>query len=135
MTGRQARKVYQVPRLLDPEDPADCNYPGQCIVCHDGKGEARDIVFTGPPGPEMEPLDDEARAISKAESPKWVHPIESLATTSVDDYAQSLIAALERKSLKVPEPGNAVTREEFNAMQAQIKALLVENVKLKGKVA
>ena len=93
-TGKQARKIYHVPLLLDPENPADQNYPseGMVIVCHEGKGMPRDITFIGKPTPDMEPLDDEARAISEAESKNWIHPIESLDGT----YGESLVKQFER---------------------------------------
>lgn len=78
-TGRQAIIHRKVPRYLDPENPADhTNRDGECIVCHEGKGQKGDIVFFGPPSNEMEPLDDEARKITEKERLKWVHPIEGL---------------------------------------------------------
>lgn len=79
-SGRQARKVFPVPLHLDPNNPSDCNYPGDIIV-KQGKGEPRDIIFEGPPTPDMEPLDDEAEAISAKWREKWSHPIEDLAVT------------------------------------------------------
>src|SRR5260370_20903891 len=65
-TGRQVRRVFPVPLHLDPNENniADHNYPGEIIVCHVGKGQGRDIEFVGPPTPDMQPLDDEAKAIS-----------------------------------------------------------------------
>ncbi len=66
-----------VPLHLNPKDPNDWNYKtgdrdisqggnaftdGQIIVCREGKGEKRDIVFTSSVTPGMEPLDDEAKA-------------------------------------------------------------------------
>ena len=51
-TGKQARKVFPVPMLLNPEDPADHNYPGEIIVAHEGKtAQRRDIIFVGQPSP------------------------------------------------------------------------------------
>ena len=91
MAGRQGRKIFQVPLYLDPEDPGCHNYPGEIIVAD--KPYNRDYVFEGPPTPEMEPLDDEAEAISKAESVNWVNPIESLPGT----YNQSLLEHLEKQ--------------------------------------
>ena len=73
MTGRPERKIFNVPLHLDPNIEGDWNYQerignnivdGKIIVCHEGKGEPKDIVFTGDPTPGMLPIDDEARAIS-----------------------------------------------------------------------
>lgn len=70
-TGRPVKKSYPVPLYLDPEDKDAWNYRGEgmfedgyIIVCHEGKGEVRDIVFVGPPTPGMLPLDAEAKEIS-----------------------------------------------------------------------
>ena len=53
----------------------------------------RDHVFVGPPTPNMEPLDDEAQAISDKESKNWIHPIESLNMT----YSESRLSEFERE--------------------------------------
>lgn len=79
-SGKQGRKIFPVPLHLDPNNPRDHNYPGEIIVCHEGKGQPKDIVFVGPPTPDMTPLDDEAQAISDSMQPAWIHPIESLPT-------------------------------------------------------
>lgn len=70
--GRPQRKTFDVPLYLHPEDPGDWNWKydrdsGDIIVCYEGKGDpsGKDLVFTGKPTPDMEPLDDEAKAISK----------------------------------------------------------------------
>src|SRR6266705_1767114 len=81
-TGKTGRKVFAVPMLLDPNDPADHNYPGEIIVASaEDRAFPRDIIFLGDPTPDMEPIDDEAEAISEALASKWVHPIESLPDT------------------------------------------------------
>lgn len=77
-TGKARRKTYHVPQLLDPKDPSLCNYDGDIVVCQEGKGEARDIVFFGEPTPDMEPMDEEAETISESLKSKWAHPIETL---------------------------------------------------------
>lgn len=74
-TGRPLRKQFPVPRYFHHEDPTDWNYitgrdaagravEGDIVVCHEGKGLDKDYTFTGPPTPDMEPMDDEAREIS-----------------------------------------------------------------------
>lgn|SRR5262249_572282 len=77
-TGRQVKIKHKVPRYLDPENPADCNRDGDCVVCHESKGVKGDLTFFGTPTPYMEPLDDEATRITEKEKPNWTHPIESL---------------------------------------------------------
>lgn len=73
-TGRSERKQFRVPLHLDPNIEADWNYTdrvgnnivdGKVVVCWEGKGEDRDIVFEGDPTPGMLPLDDEAKAVSE----------------------------------------------------------------------
>lgn len=72
-TGRSERKQFNVPTHLDPNIEQDWNYQdrignnlvdGKIIVCWEGKGKEKDIVFEGPPTPGMLPLDDEAKEIS-----------------------------------------------------------------------
>ncbi len=73
--GKPIRKQYDVPQYLHPDDPSDWTevemtdqrgnaVQGIIVVCHEGKGNVKDIVFTGKPTPDMIPLDDEAKAIS-----------------------------------------------------------------------
>lgn len=90
-TGKAVRKRFAVHAYLDPADPSDHNYPAQpsrgeegSIIVTDkaNKQYPRDIVFVGPPTMEMEPLDDEATAISAEWEKKWSqHPIDSLPNT------------------------------------------------------
>lgn len=83
-TGKQGRKVYPVPLYLDPNNAADCNYPGEIIVSNKhSAAHPKDIVFSGPPTPDMEPIDDEAIKITEPLKRKWetTHPIEALPTT------------------------------------------------------
>src|SRR5215471_7771609 len=65
-TGRTNRKTYNVPMYLDPDSPADCNYPGEIIVATQRGSLREDIVVADNfiPTRDMEPLDDEAREIS-----------------------------------------------------------------------
>lgn len=132
-SGKQARKVFAVPAFLDPRDAADHNYPGEIVVCHEGKGQGRDITFLGEPTPEMEPMDDEAEAISKSCSHKWVHPIESLPGQG---YSQSLLSSLEAMlAAKVAGEPKAVANQsvdpnEFAAMKEQLATLMAQNAEL-----
>lgn len=72
-TGRSERKQFNVPTHLDPNIESDWNYQerlgnnivdGKIVVCWEGKGEDKDIVFEGPPTPGMLPLDEEAKEVS-----------------------------------------------------------------------
>lgn len=132
-TGKQARRVFTVPALLNPNDPSDCNYPGEIIVAWKDKGQGRDIIFIGEPTPDMEPLDDEASAVSNKLRPKWVHPVESL---SGNGFSGDLIAMLEKQmtlALK-NQPTNVsaagVSQEDFAKLQAQVAALMAQNAAL-----
>lgn len=72
-TGKQARKVFPVPLYLDPANPGDRNYPDEIIVAHAAsKLFPKDIIFVGPPTLDMEPLDEEAEAISAEMQKGWV---------------------------------------------------------------
>ena len=134
-TGRQARKVFPVPQLLNPEDPADCNYPGELIVCHEGKGNKRDYIFTGPPTPDMEPLDEEAEKLSEEASKHWRHPIDSLPgdfTQSILNDFQRQIDALQMKA-PMPTPTNGtVDKKDFDELKALVATLVKENATLKA---
>lgn len=120
-TGKQARKIYLVNLHLDPEMPADHNYPGEIIVCLAGKGHPRDIVFEGDPTVDMEPLDAEAEAISAARSKYWIHPIDSL--PAGETYGDALVKRLEQMivsaSKQAPTPADATIAE----LMAQVRAL------------
>lgn len=91
-SGKSVRKKFKVHLFLDPNDPADHNYPANPRIGEEGsiivsdrpsKQYPRDIVFVGPPTMEMEPLDEEAERITKKWEEKWAaHPIESLPATT-----------------------------------------------------
>lgn len=94
-TGKPVRRQFQVPKLLDVNDP-QCwtnhwgnrdNAEGEIIVCHEGKGESRDQPFIGDPTPDMIPLDDEAREISASFENIWKIKPERVA----GEYSQSLV--------------------------------------------
>lgn len=98
-TGRERRKQVSVPRFLNIEDPSDWtnswgnkdNQTGEIIVCYEGKGEARDIVFFGDPTPGMMPVDDEARAISARFEQRWSYKPD----TAEVSHSQSMIDRFE----------------------------------------
>lgn len=93
--GRQVRREFEVPRLLDINDPLDWtnrwghkdNEEGEIIVCHEGRGEVNDCIFIGDPTPDMQPVDDEATAISASFAKKWATKPDF----NPGEYNQSLI--------------------------------------------
>src|SRR5215475_3133892 len=130
-TGRQARLVYKVPRLLDPKDQADFNYreDGIIIVCWEGKGKPRDIVFDGPPTPGMEPLDEEAEAITERYRPEWHDPINEFSAIS---HSDRLLMNLQEQVAEMKSNGHQtvaspttemVSRSEFEELQAKYAEL------------
>lgn len=134
-TGANNRKRFPVGRFLDPNDPSS-NTPrgsGEVIVCHAGKGIRSDWTFSGDPTPEMEPVDEEAEAISKACAPKWKHPIDSLPGTV--DFSQSLIAGFEKAMMQVaPQPNTAVSQNDLAAVHAQMAELMAKNAELEARL-
>lgn len=136
--GRVSRIVLPVPLHLDPELPADQNYPGEIIVCHEGKGDRRDIVFLGEPTPDMDPLDAEAEEISKAVSHKWIHPIEAMGD---GDYGKSLIRAFEQQMTeltKILAPKNisldGASSDTLAQLKTQVEALVAKNAELEARL-
>jgi len=85
VTGRQVRKQYDVPTYFHHEAETDWNdyttlangakAAGQVVVSDGHNPGPRDIIFKGEPTPGMDPLDDEARAITaKFRKEKWNIP-------------------------------------------------------------
>lgn len=140
-TGRRAVRRFPVPHLLDPKNPVDYNYPGQIIVCHAGKGQPRDYVFSGPPTAEMEPLDDEAREISRAEQPKWVNPMGEGAFPGQGNYNDALLNTLTRQleaiinKQGIPQavPNQAIPGGEVDALRQMVSALQAQVAELIAK--
>lgn len=137
-TGRQLVKRYPVPMFLDPDNPGDVNYDGMVVVGQ-GKGTMpKDYIFTGPPTPDMEPLDDEAQAITDAESPKWVHPIESLPGQG---YGDALLVGLTKQletlmaQQKPAQSLGNVTTDAFEALKKQVEDLAKQNATLQAQLA
>lgn len=146
-TGKQVRKVYKVPRLLDPKDPGDYTHKEleAIIVCHEGKGEKRDLVFEGEPTPDMAPLDKEAEEISERASAKWVQPMgnEALPGQGSTPYGEARIAEFMRDIAAIaasqkpstPLSVAGITPEDFKTLQEQVAALAEQNKALLEKLA
>jgi len=133
-TGRQARVVRTVPRHLDPKDPGDHNYPGEIIVSNGENAQARDIIFLGEPTVDMEPVDEEARQITKSmeAAGKWTRPAEG------QDFGESLIKNFMEKLDRVaiqPVSTSGIDPKAFADLQAQVAALVAQNAALQAKIA
>lgn len=132
-TGKAVRKLYSVPCLLDPRNPQDCNRDGEVVVAHavDGlRNERQDVIFIGDPTPDMEPVNDEAEAISDSLKPKWAHPIDTLPANGGMNDAEK--AFMEKMILAFTGAATAanqtVPKSEYDALLARIEKL--EGVKL-----
>ena len=135
-SGRSVRKLFPVPILLNPNDGADCNYPGELIVAHavDGAHNLRqDYIFEGEPTPEMEPLNDAAQAISDSLRTKWEHPIDSIPVNGgmssaeqvfmqnmMSQFAKEVGAALPKANLSVPDSEVDELKERLAKLEALI---------------
>lgn len=127
VSGKARRKTYHVPQLLDPKDPSLCNSEGEIIVCHEGKGTSRDIIFFGEPTPEMEPMDEEAEAISAKLMHKWTHPIETLPANGGMSEAESafmknMMEAFAKQvgATSQPAPNASVSQEQYDDLKKQL---------------
>lgn len=133
--GKPIRHKFNVPALLDPRDPADHNYRDVgIIVAHAPSDEGpKDIIFVGEPTPDMMPLNDEARAITKQLEPKWLKTVADIPGV---DLADRLMAVFQAQAMNVQQgqaPNGSVTgvsQEAFNALQSQFQELLKQNTAL-----
>jgi hypothetical protein len=142
-TGRAFRKSYVVPMFIDPDDPWCINrHLGYCVLATEGCAQPGDIeIFNFKPTPDMEPLDDEARALSEAERPNWINPIDGLSPQMGEDFAQQLLGALQQRanSIQFVPSAGVQPSAEFSelkglvaAQQRQIETLILA---LSGKAA
>ncbi len=119
--------------FLEPKDPADHNYPGEIIVAHavDGCHNLRqDYVFTGPPTQEMEPLNEEAEAITESCRHGWIHPVDTMPanggmTTAESAFMQKMMEVFEK--IASPHAAPKVDSNEVSDLKerlARLEALL-----------
>ena len=133
-TGRERRKRFKVPYYAERE--LIVSYKGS--EHGDDNGKLGPITIESTPTPAMEPLDDEARAISAQYADSWKHPIDSLPGQGFND---ALLTSLEKQLEKIasalpaatPVAASGVTREEFDALQAQLAELMAKNAELEAK--
>lgn len=125
-TGRAFRRTFAVPLYIDPEDPICINKNlGFCVVATEGSEMPGDIVILGPPTPDMEPLDDAAKEITKVESVKWKDPINSLPINIGEDFGNQLLAMLTAQFNTVANQPNTSLKGASNNEIEQLKAMLV----------
>lgn len=143
-TGRNARKVYEVPLYLNPKTQGDWNYPSEQLIIVSSKYDPkypRDLVFTGPPTPDMEPLDGEAQEISQGyiDRGEWKHPIEAINMT----YSESRFSEFERMIAEkmamdmreMPSTSlKGVSSEQFEKLQGQVQKLMEQNARLQAEI-
>lgn len=142
-TGEQIRHRFPVPLYLDPEDGGILKRWGQGgeLIVSDGNDpegrlNPKDIVFSGPPTPAMEPIDESAEAITAAARPAWIHPVESLPGQG---FNENLLQALSKQladafaNSKAVAPIIGVDPADFKILQEQVAALLARNAELESQ--
>lgn len=123
-TGKQKKKKFLVPTLLDPNDPADWNIHegrdgGYIVVSNDGAENA--IQFIGDPTPDMMPLDASAKAVSKTYEGRWnasAEFAEGPYGNKLVDWFESEISRLQSQPAKVEIDGMS---EMLAAMAGMMK--------------
>ena len=142
-TGKQARVRFPVGLFLNPQDPADHNYPGEIIVADKKSSYKNDIIFVGNPTPDMEPVDEEAEKISGEWRPKWIKPMSEEALPGYGDYSQSLFSKFEKELTNAIKSAGGVPKgaenvsvkaSEFDELKRQVAELARQNAELLAKV-
>ena len=135
MTGKVRRVQFDVPTLLDIEDPTSWNQNivrnprgeilgGDIVVAHaDGIHDAKDFIWKGPPTPDMEPMDAEAEAISAKFLEGWKRPPEADGVK----YGDILIQRFQEKFDKIGSPTAPVQIEGITEVLAAMTALMRQN--------
>lgn len=132
-TGRSVRKQFAVPLHLDPNIESDWNYQerignnmvdGSIIVCYEGKGEPKDIVFTGAPTPGMLPLDDEAKEISAKFD--WVPTAGLDENSQFNSFAQQTLIKLTAELKNVQQAPQIEGMSEFMKTMAEMMKMQTE---------
>lgn len=132
-SGERNEVTFDVPRFLDPDNPRDCRSVGECVVTHDATPQRGDWPFSGDPTPDMEPLDEEAQAITDRLRPKWEHPIDTLpGSGAMSDGESRFMEMLMKAAGAAANTAPGVDPDAFAKLQAQVAALMEENAKLKA---
>lgn len=140
-SGRSIRKLYAVPILLNPNDAADCNYPGEIIVTQFTEGAhilSRDYIFIGEPTQEMEPLNEAAQTITDSLRNKWINPIDTLPVNGGMNAAESaFMARMMEAFAKSASPtidNTAVPKADYDELKerlAKLEAMLASGASAK----
>jgi hypothetical protein len=136
-TGRMFRKAYKVPMFIDPEDPFCINrLEGFCVVARPDGSRPGDIIFTGPPTMDMEPLDAEAQAETDAEKHKWVNPIDSLPAQIGADFGKFLeenfLSMFNSTQAKIPQ--NASLKGASSDEVSQLREMVARQQEMLDKI-
>lgn len=124
-TGKARRKVYHVPQLLDPKDPTQLNFGDDIVVCQEGKGLPKDIIFFGEPTPDMEPMDEEAEAISASLQAKWLHPIDTLPINGgMNEQEQKFMEQMMKAFGGAAQAQNtSVSQAQYDELKRELEAM------------
>lgn len=141
--GKVARKLFSVPRYLDPDSPSDWTQrygqdAGDVIVCHPGRGQRGDIEFAGDPTPDMEPLDDEAVEISAGFLRKW-NLLNGAAELFPADgepigYGERIAAELELQQSAVTAASPVSGNGDVAELRKLVESLAVQNAMLQERL-
>lgn len=131
-TGKQVRKQFDVPRYLNPGEPTDWTHrlgrdEGDIYVSDGKNPDPKDIIFVGSPTPDMEPIDEAAKALSASFAERWQHPIESLPgnfTQSLLDKFQTEVAKVQSASTNTPPTGMGELMTAMAELMKQNAALI-----------
>jgi hypothetical protein len=119
---------------LDPDSPQDQNYPGEIIVARRKGSQSKDLIVADDfiPTHDMEPLDDEAEALSAKLQGKG-DPFADLPSQGTETYGERLLAKLSeqlevaaRNSPIGPGPGEV----KLKKLEEEIARLKDANAKL-----
>lgn len=139
-TGRPIRREFPVPTFLHPEDASYWNYKtspeeGYIAVATKPSDEfPKDLIFSGSPTPDMEPLDDEARAITDSLKSKWGDgPIEGLPAQG--GYSQSLLDNLQRQAAEAQTKPQPAAIEGMTELLSTMAAMIKQNTEIMAELA
>jgi hypothetical protein len=139
-SGKQLRKRLDVPLQLDIDDPTCWNVTyrnqrgeviaGEVVVARrTGAEHADDIIFVGEPTPDMLPLDDEAKVITKSFEKKW-----KAAPDEERPYGQLLVEQHQTEMAKVQAEANVVKIEGMAEIIKTMTEMLGQNQALMNQI-
>lgn len=139
-TGKPIRRSFDVPTFLHPESPSDWNYrngdEGMIVVANKiDPAYPKDYLFASDPTPDMEPMDDEARAISASFEAKWNHPIEGLPAQGNMGYSQSLLDGLQGQLADAQTKATEAQAEGMREILGTMAAMMKQNQDLIAALA